>query len=156
MHQVNLNVIEDQKAVTLVELMVVISIIAIMGAIASPTFFNYRSTLKLRTAARELASDTRYARQLAVSQNNSYSLCFDTTKTSQYSIFNTNDCTGTPVKTIDIAQTYSGVAKSGGATLVFSPLGTVTPPNTVFTLNEADISQTKTVTVSGAGNVSIQ
>lgn len=159
MRQANLNVIRDQKAVTLVELLIVLSIIAIMAGIAAPTFFNYRATLKLRTATRALLSDIRYARQLAISKNATHQLCFDGTNTNLYTIYSNNACGGTVVKTVDIAQAYSGVTKSGGATLVFSSLGTVAPPNTAFTLTEPDVTvfnKTKTITVSGAGNVTIQ
>lgn len=157
MRQAKLNVIQNNKAVTLIELMVVLAIIAIMLGMAAPSFFNYQRTLKLRSAARELASDIRFARQLAVSMNTTHQLCFDGGNTL-YTIYRNNDCSGTMVKTVNIAQFYSGVTKSGGATLTFSPRGTVTPPNTVFTLTENDVtkfSKTKTVTVSGVGNVTI-
>jgi len=157
-HQANLNVIQDNKALTLIELMVVLAIIAIMLGLAAPTFFNYQYTVKLRTAARELASDIRLARQSAVSANTTHQLCFDGSNT-QYTIYQNNACSGTVVKTVNIAQFYPGVTKSGGATLTFSSLGTVTPANTVFTLTENDITKfnkTKTITVSGAGNVTIQ
>jgi prepilin-type N-terminal cleavage/methylation domain-containing protein len=159
MHQVNLNIIKDDRAMTLIELMVVLSIIAIMLGVSAPTFFNYQHTLKLRTAARELASDIRYARQVAVSKNTTQQLCFDGTNTNMYTIYSNNACSGTVVKTVNIAQAFTGVTKSGGATLVFSSLGTVSPANTAFTLTRSDIanfSATKTITVSGAGNVTIQ
>jgi len=159
MYKVNFKVIKEETAVALIELMVVLTIIAVMLGIAAPTFFNYQSTLKLRTAARELASDIRYARQLAISQNTTHQLCFDGTNTNLYTIYRNNACSGTVVRTVDIAQTYSGVTKSGGATLVFLSFGTVSPPNTAFTLTKSDIAKfntAKIITVSGAGNVTIQ
>jgi len=159
MRHIKLNVIKNNKAVALIELMVVLTIIAVMLGIAAPTFFNYQHTLKLRTAARELASDIRYARQLAISVNTEYQLCFDGTNTNKYTIYKNSACSGTSVKVVDIAQSFSGVTKSGGANLVFLPLGTVSPANTQFVLSRTDITKfntTKTITVSGAGNVTIQ
>ncbi len=174
MRQVNLNVIKDNKAVTLIELMMVLSIIAIMLGIAAPTFFNYQHTLKLRSTSRELASDIRYTRQLAISKNTVYSLCFDSTNTSQYSIFNTNDCSGSAIKTVNIPQLYPGVVKTAGPTkLIFLTLGcvvtsgtTCAPTNVEFDLNDCTqleitkgitrVNSTEKITVSGAGNVTIQ
>jgi len=150
-----LNRIKNKKGVSLIELLIVISIIAVMGGIAAPSFFSYQRTLRLRSASRQLASDIRFARQLAISKNTSHRLCFNGT-TSQYDIYQNNACNGTKVKTVDLAQAYTGVTRTGGAALTFNPVGAVTPADTEFTLTQTDISIPKKVTVTGAGNVKIQ
>jgi prepilin-type N-terminal cleavage/methylation domain-containing protein len=166
MHQINLNVIKDNKAMTMIESMIVLSIIAIMLGIGAPSFFNYQHTLKLRTAARELTSDIRYTRQLAVSTNTTHRLCFDGTNTNLYTIYRNNACSGTVVRSVDIAKIYSGVTKTQGTTqLVFSTLGCISATGTAcvpgdvdFELTESDVTQfskTKTITVGGNGNVAI-
>jgi len=74
MYKVNFKVIKEETAVALIELMVVLTIIAVMLGIAAPDFFNYQHTLKLRTAAREAGFGHPYPVN-AVSQNTTHQLC---------------------------------------------------------------------------------
>jgi type II secretion system protein H len=68
---------------TLVELMVVIAILGIVGAIALPALINPEN--KARKAARELMGDMQLARMSAIKTNQDHAVVFDTA-TNSYSI----------------------------------------------------------------------
>jgi prepilin-type N-terminal cleavage/methylation domain-containing protein len=61
---------------SLVELLVVVAIIAIMGAVAAPGIARYVRTYKIRTAAQEVASAIQQARGAAISRNVNYGVLF--------------------------------------------------------------------------------
>ncbi len=62
---------------TLIESLVVISIIIIVAIMAFPYLGGWGSRLKLSNAARDIVSDLRLARQYAVSQNKQFKVIFD-------------------------------------------------------------------------------
>lgn len=62
---------------TLLELMIVICIIAILTAVAAPTYHQWADNARYREAARDASSALREAQSRAVSQNTSYSVVFD-------------------------------------------------------------------------------
>jgi prepilin-type N-terminal cleavage/methylation domain-containing protein len=78
----------DKRGFTLIELIITISIFAIMMAIAIPSFLTYRPTMKIKGAARDIASALQFARMKAVSENNTFAVRFSG---SSYSIYDDND-----------------------------------------------------------------
>lgn len=70
--------ISEQRGVTLVELMTVIACLAILAAIALPTWIkNGWPVHRLKNATHQVISDIRLARTRAVSANQAYRLRFD-------------------------------------------------------------------------------
>lgn len=65
------------KGFTLIESLIVIALIAIMVAIASPSFVRQARNTNLREAARDFSSDVAYWRQRAVSENVHYRIVID-------------------------------------------------------------------------------
>ena len=65
------------KGFSLIELIIVMAIIGIVAAIASPSFYKYRQNTNLKEATRELAGDITYYKQVAVSENVRYRIAFD-------------------------------------------------------------------------------
>ena len=78
---------------TLTELMVVIAITGIIGAMAAPSFVNMIQRAQLATAAEAFNADYQYAKMQSVKQNKSVYLAFTGTgATWCYGISNTSGC----------------------------------------------------------------
>lgn len=96
---------------TLIELMVVISILGIMGAIALPVLIDPGN--KARKAARELMGDMQLARMSAIKTNQDHAIVFNTAGNS-YSIYSDsgldNDWSTIADNIIKKAVTFTGYA----------------------------------------------
>lgn len=68
---------ENEKGLTLVELMVAVAIIAVLAAIAVPIYMQDMPRKRLRDAARDLLSQMQSARLNAVSENRRWAVEFD-------------------------------------------------------------------------------
>ncbi len=79
---------------TVMELVVVIGLMAIISAIAMPSFVSWLPSYRLSAGARQVAADLQLARMKAISRNTSYHLNFLTSSTYQPEYDNDND--GTP------------------------------------------------------------
>jgi type II secretion system protein H len=100
----------NERGITLTELMVVLAIIAVGAAIAVPTFVNIQPQAKVHAATRELISDLRYTRQLAVTANTRHRIVFTSSSTYQVQRDTSNSWTSYEmVKTVDLTQIASGV-----------------------------------------------
>ncbi|WP_245569009.1 GspH/FimT family pseudopilin [Desulfobacter curvatus] len=69
---------------TLLEMMVVIAIIAISVSLAVPNLMVWFDNLSVKSAARDLYSAMQEARMIAVEQNTSVAIVFDTTNSRYY------------------------------------------------------------------------
>jgi len=69
--------LKDKRGFTLVEVLVVLTIIGIIGLVAVPSFEPMQQSMGLRTSARELASELRYAQQKAVAEGVAHSVYVD-------------------------------------------------------------------------------
>lgn len=63
-------------AFTLIELLIVITIVAVLAAIAYPNFANFIERQKLVSSAERLSSDLRWARSEAIKRNESVTIDF--------------------------------------------------------------------------------
>jgi len=66
-----------QEGRTLLELMVVVAIIGIVAAMATPNFWALNSRIQARCATEEIASELRLARQLAITHRDRVRVVFD-------------------------------------------------------------------------------
>ncbi len=66
-----------QDGRTLLELMVVVAIIGIVAAMATPNFWALNSRIQGRCATEEIASELRLARQLAITHRDRVRVVFD-------------------------------------------------------------------------------
>ena len=119
---------------TLVELMIVVCLLAFIGAIGGLLLNNYTLNRNLKTAARDIASDFAIFKERAVSENITYQITFDTTVPGSYIIQSVVAGVTTNVTTKRPSAFGSGIRIVGvtfgpGAsqTVIFSPRGTVSP-----------------------------
>ncbi len=70
---------KNNSGFTLAELMVAISIMAILSAIALPAYTTWLPGYKMNSAARELYSSLQQAKMAAIKSNTQYSVVFDQT-----------------------------------------------------------------------------
>lgn len=91
--------IKRQLGFTLVELLIVISITAIVAAISIPFDRSIIQNMNLSAATRDLASDLRYAQQLAVTTQINYNVIIDIASNS-YQI--KDAATATTIKNVNI------------------------------------------------------
>lgn len=122
-----------QRGLTIVELILVIVIIGVLGALAGPRFFNNQAFAE-RAYAEELASALRYAQKIAVGSGcrvqvslgaSTYALA---QQTAQAGHCNPGDATFPVSVSLPTGQAASGVAPSGvtaspATTFVFDATG---------------------------------
>ena len=142
---------------TLIEMMVVIAVIAVLSAIAVPSFMEYARNQRLNGAARQVYSDLMNARQQAVTENKKIIVEF--VSNHQYQFVRDNDAsetvsTGDETLVLrDIHPEYSDVTFSAGFNPAFRPNGT--GKNPVITLTSSSTGKTKCITISTAGRIKI-
>ena len=66
----------SERGFTVMELMVVVGLMAIISAIAMPSFISWLPSYRLSAGARQVAGDLQLARMKAISQNTTYRLNF--------------------------------------------------------------------------------
>jgi prepilin-type N-terminal cleavage/methylation domain-containing protein len=144
----------DQAGLTLMELMVVIGLIGVIMAIASPFLLSYLRTSALRAGAEELSTVLGRARQLAITDNTSMCVTNDGTRV-QYRVGSCGGTvwTGPGTSTTGFIQLGNDITASGG-NVVFTYIGTATTPGTYTVTNPRD-GRTLSVVVTGAGRISI-
>ena len=71
---------------TLLELMIVLSILGILAGISIPAFSSWLPDYRLRSAARELFSNMKLAKMMALKSNSIYRVVFDPNAEGSYSI----------------------------------------------------------------------
>ena len=138
---------------TLVELVVVVSVIAIMAALAVPFILSASRSLTMSRGAREMQAALLQARALAITSRQN--ICFQPV-TGGYAYLKAT-CAGTPWTgpNTDASGTFrpaDNVTLSGGAA-IFTPFGTASQ-TTVVTVSVVGGNST-TVTVQPSGRVTI-
>lgn len=145
--------LKADKGFTLVEMMIVIAIIAIVIAIASPSFYKYRQNTNLKEATRELTADIAYWRQTTVAENRRYRIVFNQTA-NNYTIQRENPAnSGTYVNLSTIDTTVNDTKSPSSISSSILIMGSPNPPS--FTGGNAYITFQPRGTMS-AGSVWLQ
>lgn len=121
----------SQQGITLLELLVVITLIAILGALVYPSFGNALSNLRLRGMARETVALCRLARYDAVTHRQPYRLAADLEQNQ----FRVTDSAQQVVKELDLpsgirifqVQVLSENSPADASELYFFPNGAAEP-----------------------------
>jgi len=147
----------NQKGFSLIELIVVITIIAIAVGIIIPVYSSMKPKLRLNGAARQIHGDLMRAKMQAVSQNNKFRIIY--VDDHQYKILDDDDDSddvngNESIVTKDIQTNYYDVtySSSNSNNLIFSPRGTAANLTTITLTNPCG---TSTVSVSITGRIKI-
>jgi prepilin-type N-terminal cleavage/methylation domain-containing protein len=176
--------LRDKKGFTMIELLIVIAIIGITAAVASPYIIDWIPTIRVNSAARDLVSEMQLARMKAVSERNNYVITFDTAN-NQYSIYDDGDNDGAEaselVKTVDVDTEHKGIqfgyvageTKTSGGTILnsinfsfggssetFKPNGTASLDGSIYLIPTEDIAgsrrdRQRAITVIQTGRVKL-
>lgn len=124
------------------ELLVGVVVASVLMAVAVPDFLSWLPTLRLSSAARQVATDLQVARMRAISQNTSYTVTFSG---STYSYSGDSR---------DVSALYPGITiQSASANPVFSSRGTA---STTATITLTNGSAQKQVIINAVGRVNVQ
>lgn len=147
----------DSAGFTLAEVMTALVVIAIMSAIAVPSFMSFQPGMRLNGGAREVLGKLSWARAQAVEDNSRFVVSFPSSSTMLiYNDANANSSldTGEWSQTIDIQLNYHDVTIAvSGTTPTFNSRGTAESGTTNITVTNP--SGSKTVRVLATGSVRI-
>ncbi len=146
------NVSASPAGFTLMELMVIIAIIGILTAVATPNVISWRNNAQLNGAVREVKAAIENVRMAAIKSNLDASLTFDGTRT--FTTQTQELVGGTPnTKTVNhqLAPNVT-VADNAGGTLTFNSRG-MTANMMMITVTRGGSSRTITVAITGSSRV---
>jgi len=134
------------SGLTLLELIIVLTIVGIVIAVAGLHFTRFSSAHRLHEAAREIASDLQFARLLAVKENRDIRVVF---RTDVYEIMRPSDLQ--IVKIRNFNSDYPEIHLPDLA-VIFNSRGNASPA----TIAVSHFMGTKQVTVTSTGKVECQ
>jgi prepilin-type N-terminal cleavage/methylation domain-containing protein len=158
-----------QKGFTLVELLVVMAITGVFGAMGFAGFDNYRKAQVLQTSSNEVATVVNLARSRAQSQIKPVSSCSGTlngyrivisSSLKDYTLYVSCNGTVNPSDDVEIAQQDktlpAGVTFSSNPSFFFPVRtgGVIPASGGTIVVNYA--SKSKTITIDSLGGVSVQ
>lgn len=151
MTKINFNL--KQAGFTLVEILAVIMVIGILALVSLPIYSRIKPRLNLNAETRDLASDLRYAQQLAVTEQINYAVTFDQ-NINQYSI--TNMATGQIIKNKKLITgiTFDTITGLTADTAEFNVTGASLEAGTIILTNINNT--TNTISIKPSGYVKIE
>ncbi|MFA5029257.1 MAG: GspH/FimT family pseudopilin [Patescibacteria group bacterium] len=138
---------------TLLDLIAVLAVIGILAAISFPIYKQLRPNLALNSTSRQIASDLRYAQQLAVTEQVVYSVSFNQLQNS-YSIIKTNPETTLKTVVINPQITIQSINNLTADTASFNATGAAGESGSLVLVNSAN--RTITIEIKPSGYVKLQ
>jgi prepilin-type N-terminal cleavage/methylation domain-containing protein len=145
-----------QSGFGLTELVVVIALVGVLAALATPSLLSYSQSSALGAGAEEVASVLNRGRALAITQNTT--VCVQVTGTNVR--LRTGGCAGTiwagvGTDSSGVIALSNSIQVSGGTSAVFTNIGAAAPGAT-YTVTQPTTGRTRSVIVAATGRVSIQ
>lgn len=147
----------SEAGYSIAELAIVIGIIGVMAALATPSFLTYYQASRLRVAAEEVAAFINQGRQIGIREN--VGICVHITPTAMH--YHIGNCAEATTKWIgpgtDAAGNIAlpeGITVTATADPLFSYLGNATPAAT-YTVTNTQTLATLSVSVAASGRVRV-
>jgi|WetSurMetagenome_2_1015567.scaffolds.fasta_scaffold00121_34 prepilin-type N-terminal cleavage/methylation domain-containing protein len=159
-----LNILYNRRGFSLIELVIVISVIGILSVIAVPALRGYVDNRNLRTAASDLSAMFYQTKEQAVAESTEYRIVFTAGTDGNYQILRCTNiglpCGGfSAIRTIQFSSYGSGIVLSGvalGNPVQFEPRGTIsTAIGSVNLANSRGSVATVSVSLTGRANVTL-
>lgn len=160
-----------QSGFTLVEIMIVVGVIAILSAIATPFIMNWLPNMRLQSAARHLLTDMQNAKNEAIKTNTNVTLVFTPPAACPGGSYAFTDGNGLVVTTVTIADQDRDLCLRNPPVLPLVPIANAFPAGEGFTsrglpivgginhsvvLTHARSTSLFTVTETIAGGITLQ
>jgi len=146
----------EESGFTLIELMVVIGIVAVLTAIAVPSFIGRLPARRLESAANDVNSAIRVARLSAVKKNTSAILQFDVDDESYLiTVAGSTVKSGKMPAGVDLQDVFlsNQSTPAPGGLIMFDSRGFATPPVDIVLQNTAGTTRTIQVNLTGGSRI---
>jgi len=137
---------------TLIELMVVISIIAILAAVAVPNFIAWLPKYRVGSAARNVISAVEFARLRAIRENSDVDVNFDYANESVTVV----NAAGDTLRRVQWSSDVDLIDSGLGALLRFDGRGFANASGQITIGNTMNATLSRNINVTLGGNASIQ
>ena len=148
------------RGFTLLELLIVISILAVLSAIGSGFYINYVRDSEVSSAANNIISDLKstQAKSITGEDDRKWGIRFINARDDYYEIFSTPTDYSDPAKTVQLTVYLSGgvyftqPAESSNSTVIFNKIKGTTGSNASITISSSS-NRAKTANVTTLGNI---
>ncbi len=150
------------KGISIMEILMVISIIGIMTIVVVPNLSKFRNEQNLNNATQDVISLLNKARSNTISSLNSinYSVHFESSRVVYFvgSVFNNGDATNYSIdfdSSVNIPAIGGISLNGGGSDVIFARIsGETANYGTIIIRLTSDVTRQKTITISKTGSVS--
>jgi len=154
-----------QNSFSLIEILIVVGILLLLGAIAYPAFNVFRNQMALSNSSEEIVNTLRLVQNktLASEESSQYGVYFDTSSSPhQYTFFKGSDYASRDVsydvvhEIADIVEIYEIDLEGGGNEVVFEKVtGSTYQSGKVSVRLSGDPSRARTIGIRSTGQISI-
>jgi Tfp pilus assembly protein FimT len=134
--------------------LVAIGIIVTFSLISIPSFIGYQRNSKLRNEARLLATNLRYAQQLAITTQNQYYVTMYTIPNNYYQLINSADSSVIKQVTLNPEIKFNLITGLTDNTVKFNATGGVVESGNIYLTNSVNTTSTLQIKPSGYVQIS--